>query len=59
MKERLALEGDEWINNRRGELLTSIMMKRAYVIGFYGTVNAVVGVDSTTSRNVRHVHPDY
>ena len=35
MKERLALEGDEWINNRRGELTTYLNHDEGerYVIG--------------------------
>lgn len=71
VKERLALEGDEWLNNRRGELTTFLPHDPGgrYVIGAdtsMGVRNgdySVAQVLDSERRQVAtwrgHVHPDY
>ena len=71
MKERLALEGDEWINNRRGELTTYLDHDEGerYVIGADPSMGLQTGdysvaqILDSKKRQVAtwrgHVHPDY
>ena len=52
MKERLALEGDEWINNRRGELTTYLDHDEGerYVVG----ADPSMGLQMATTRLPRY-----
>ena len=70
VKERLALEGDEWLHNVRGELTTFMNHQEGeqYVIGAdtsmgVGGDYSVAQVLDTKKRQVAvwrgHVHPDY
>ena len=71
VKERLALEGDEWINNRRGELTTYLDHDEGerYVIGADPSMGLQTGdysvaqILDSKKRQVAtwrgHVHPDY
>ena len=71
VKERLALEGDEWINNRRSELTTYLDNDEGerYVVGADPSMGLQTGdysvaqVLDSKKRQVAvwrgHVHPDY